>query len=53
MSRDMKRSMAAMSAMILLGILVLYTGLKSLFVVIPAAVLVWYAAQPRLRSRRN
>ncbi len=48
-----KRSIAAMIAFMLLGMLVLIAGQKSLLVVVPAAVLVWYGAAPKVRSGRN
>ncbi len=53
MSASPKKSIAAAAALILLGMLVLIAGEKSLIVLIPAAVLVWYTAVPRLRSGRN
>ena len=42
-----------MLALVLLGVLVLVAGEKSLILLIPAAALVWYKAAPRLRSGRN
>ena len=45
--------MAVMAAMMLLGLLVLFLGVKSLLVVLPAAVLVWYSAEPRFPGTRN
>jgi len=53
MSANTKKSMSATIALVLLGMLVLFTGEKSLVVLIPAAVLVWYGAAPSLRSGRN
>jgi len=53
MNLNTKKSMGAMAALIILGVLVLLAGEKSLVVLIPAAVLVWYVANPQLRSRRN
>lgn len=52
MNRSVKRSMAAAFALIVLGILVLLAGEKSLVVLIPAAVLVWYGT-PKLRKGRK
>jgi hypothetical protein len=53
MNGNVKRSLAAALALILLGILVLLTGERSLIVLIPAAVLVWYTTAPKLRGSRN
>jgi hypothetical protein len=53
MSANTKKSMSATILLILLGMLVLFTGEKSLVVVIPAALFVWYGAAPKLRSGRN
>lgn len=53
MSANAKKSVGATLALILLGMLVLVTGEKLLVVMIPAAILIWYAASPTLRSGRN
>jgi hypothetical protein len=53
MSANTKKSVGATLGLILLGVVVLLTGAKSLVVMIPAAILVWYAASPSLRSGRN
>jgi hypothetical protein len=53
MSANAKKSAGATLALILLGMLVLMTGEKLLIVMIPAAILIWYAASPTLRSGRN
>jgi len=53
MNGNVKRSRAAASALILLGILVLLRGERSLIVLIPVAVLVWYGTAPKLRRSRN
>jgi hypothetical protein len=53
MNPNTKKSIGAALALILLGMLVLTTGARSLALTIPAAVLVWYAAAPKLRSGRN
>lgn len=53
MTINAKKSVGASVALILLGILVLLTGEKSLLVVIPAAVLVWFGVAPKLRNTRN
>ena len=39
--------------LILLGMAALYGGSKWLGLLIPAAVFVWYAARPMLRTGRN
>lgn len=52
MSSNAKKSIAASAALILMGLLVLFTGDKSLVILIPAAVWVWYAT-PKFRRRRN
>jgi len=53
MSANAKKSMTATLALILFGALALFAGEKWLWALIPAAVLVWYGAAPRLRSGRN
>lgn len=53
MSSNAKKSIAASAALVLMGLLVLFTGDKSLVVLIPAAVWVWYAATPKFRKHRN
>lgn len=53
MNKDVQKSIAAALALILLGILVLLTGERSIIVLIPAAVLVWYGTAPKLRRSRN
>jgi len=53
MRANTKKSMGAAGALVLLGMLVLIAGEKSLVVMIPAAILVWYAAAPKLRRSRN
>lgn len=52
MNKDVQKATIAASALIVLGILVLLTGERSLIVLIPAAVLVWGTA-PKLRRTRN
>ena len=52
MNWNTKTSLAT-TALILLGVLALLAGEKSLTVLIPVAVLVWYAATPRPRRSRN
>jgi hypothetical protein len=53
MSVDAKKSMAWMVVLIVLGVGALYGGSKWLTLLVPAALLVWYAARPRLRTGRN
>jgi hypothetical protein len=53
MNTDVKKTMAAASALILLGVLVLLTGERSLIVLIPVAVLVWYGTAPKVHRSRN
>ena len=53
MSPNTKKSMGATAVLVLLGMLVLIAGDKWLGIMIPAAILVWFAASPTLRSGRN
>ena len=53
MSRNSKQSMAWTVVLILFGLVALFGGVRWAIVLIPAAVLIWYAAAPRLRSGRN
>jgi hypothetical protein len=53
MSGNAKKSMGWMMVLILLGVAALYAGARSLAVLIPAAVLVWYASGPAVRGGRN
>ena len=53
MSLDAKKSMSWAGVLVLLGMAALYGGSKWLALLIPAALLVWYAAKPRLRTGRN
>jgi hypothetical protein len=46
-------SITATLALVLLGVLVLWAGESYLVLLVPAAVLVWYGAAPRLRGNRN
>jgi hypothetical protein len=46
MSANAKKSMTATIALILFGALALFAGEKWLWALIPAAALVWYAANP-------
>jgi hypothetical protein len=53
MSRTSKKSIGATLMLVLMGLLVMIAGMKSLVVMIPAAVLVWYAVNPSFGSGRN
>ena len=53
MSANTKKSMGAMAALIILGVLVLLAGERSVVVLVPAAALVWHAVSPKLRTGRN
>ena len=53
MSADLKKSTSWAAVLILFGLIALFGGVKSLAVLIPAAVLVWVVAKPPLRTGRN
>jgi hypothetical protein len=53
MSAHSKKSMTSTFVLIVLGMAALYGGSKWLTIVIPAALLVWFTARPRLRTGRN
>lgn len=53
MSRENKKSIGLATLLMLFGVFAMYAGLKSLIVLVPAAMLIWYEARPRLRSGRN
>jgi 4-hydroxybenzoate polyprenyltransferase len=53
MSAPMKKSISAGLVLISLGIAALFASEKWLLALVPAAMLVWYSARPRLRSGRN
>jgi len=50
---DAKKTTGWTILLILLGVAALFGGVKSLFLLIPAAILVWYAAGPAPRRGRN
>jgi len=50
MSAEAKKSYGSTLALLMLGLLALYGGTSWLLVLIPAAVLVWYAAAAARRS---
>lgn len=53
MSKTSKKSLTSTLTLILLGLIALFGGVKSLVVLIPAAIIVWYGADPVLRRDRN
>jgi hypothetical protein len=53
MSANLKKSMGSAVVLVLFGIAALYGGAKSLVVLIPAALLIWYGGAPILRTGRN
>jgi len=53
MSAEYKKSTGATLVLILLGLAALVSGARWLTVLIPVALLVWYVANPTLRSGRN
>jgi len=53
MSVDSKKSVGWTGILILFGMAALYGGSKWLSLLIPAALVVWYAAKPRLGTGRN
>ena len=53
MSANLKKSIGSTVVLILLGMAALYGGSKWLSLLIPAALLVWFAAKPTLRTGRN
>jgi hypothetical protein len=53
MSMKTKKSIGSTLILILLGLIALFAGPNWLGVLIPAALLVWYAASPALHSGRN
>jgi len=53
MSADAKKSIGWTVVLILMGMAALYGGSRWLSLLIPAALLVWYAARPRFRTGRN
>jgi len=53
MSMESKKSIGTTVILMIFGVLAMYAGLKSLVVLIPAAVLIWHEARPHLGSGRN
>jgi hypothetical protein len=53
MSANSKKSLSSTLFLIVLGITALYGGTKTLPLLIPAALMVWFGVGPILRSGRN
>jgi hypothetical protein len=53
MTAHAKNTLLCSMLLILLGVIAIFAGAKSLILLIPAAILVWYEAPPILRSGRN
>ena len=53
MSVNSKKSIVWTIVLIVMGMAALYGGAKWLSLLIPAAMLVWFAAKPSLRTGRN
>ncbi len=53
MSVNAKKSVGAAALLILLGMAALYGGPKTLLIVVPLAIAVWYGRLPVLRGGRN
>jgi hypothetical protein len=54
MSAEAKRGYGSTIILMILGVLALYSGARWLMLLIPVALLVWYAAgQVTFRRRRN
>ncbi len=53
MTTTAKRSIVCSVILILLGIAAIYAGTKSLALLIPLAMLLWYGASPVLGRRQN
>ena len=53
MSGFFKNSARGMLVLVALGVLALYAGPKSLFILIPTALLIWHGIAPVPRSGRN
>jgi hypothetical protein len=52
-SAHSKKSLTWTLVLVILGMAALYGGSKWLTILIPAALLVWFTARPRLRTGRN
>lgn len=53
MSKESKKAMGWSTLLITLGVVALVAGMRWLDLLVPAAMLIWYAARPALRSGRS
>ncbi|MFZ1140910.1 MAG: hypothetical protein ABR881_15455 [Candidatus Sulfotelmatobacter sp.] len=53
MSMDAKKSIGWTVVLVLMGVAAIYGGSRWLSLLIPAALLVWYTAKPKLRTGRD
>jgi len=53
MSANSKKSIGWSILLVSFGVVAIFAGTNWLWVLIPAAVLVWFSAAPALRSGRN
>ncbi len=53
MSMNTKKSIGFTILLMLFGVTALYTGVKSLMLLVPAALLVWYEARSVAQGGRN
>lgn len=52
-SEASKKSASAMLGLVALGLLALYAGPKSLFILIPSALMIWYGVPAVRRNGEN
>jgi hypothetical protein len=53
MSANSKKSIGWTAVLIVFGLAALFSGVGSLVVLVPAAMMVWYGVAPTFRSGRN
>jgi hypothetical protein len=53
MNKNLQKSIGWTVLLIVFGIIALSEGEKSLLVLIPAAIVIWYGARPTLGNGRN
>jgi hypothetical protein len=53
MSAESRNSVGRTFLLIILGVVAFLAGVKSLVILIPVAMLVWFGVPPALRSGRN
>jgi hypothetical protein len=53
MSKNAHKSIGWTIVLILFGVIALFTGAKSLLVLIPAAMVIWSGARPTIGNGRN